>query len=148
MSQIRNCTEHDFRQILNLLGQLWPDVQLDVERLKQTFVKGLDSECQSYVCAEIDSKVVGFCSLTVRNSLWQQAGLGHIDEIVVDSHYRGRGIGSQLLDRVVALARQAGCRRIELDSALHRRAAHRFYEQKGFEKRAYLFSKQFDCAAQ
>lgn len=32
------------------------------------------------------------------------------------------------------------------DSAFHRRDAHRFYEQMGFERRAYLFSKELGRA--
>jgi hypothetical protein len=30
---------------------------------------------------------------------------------------------------------------VELDSAFHRSQAHKFYQQEGFENRAYLFSK-------
>jgi glucosamine-phosphate N-acetyltransferase len=37
--------------------------------------------------------------------------------------------------------RRQASRRVELDSAFHRKQAHRFYEQLGFENRAYLFSK-------
>jgi GNAT superfamily N-acetyltransferase len=45
------------------------------------------------------------------------------------------------LQQLLSLAKQKGCRVIELDSAFHREEAHRFYEHLGFEKRAYLFTK-------
>ena len=144
MIQIRDCTEADFEQIVGLLSQLWPDTQLDTQQLKEVFTRGLSSSHQRYICATINSKVIGFCSLTVKNNLWQQGYLGHIDELVVNEQNRGLGVGSQLLDRIVEIARQMGCRRVELDSAFHRDKGHKFYEQRGFEKRAYLFSKQLD----
>lgn len=36
----------------------------------------------------------------------------------------------------------AGCKRIELDSGFHREQAHKMYEHIGFNKRAFLFSKE------
>jgi hypothetical protein len=33
-------------------------------------------------------------------------------------------------------------KRLELDSAFHRTNAHAFYDKLGFEKRAYLFTKE------
>lgn len=40
------------------------------------------------------------------------------------------------------IAKSHGCKRLELDSAFHRVLAHEFYERLGFEKRAYLFSRE------
>jgi ribosomal protein S18 acetylase RimI-like enzyme len=77
----------------------------------------------------------------VKNSLWQKGFLGHVDELIVDTEYRGQGIGAMLLEHLVTVARERGCRRVELDSALHRKEAHEFYKRLGFESRALLFSK-------
>jgi glucosamine-phosphate N-acetyltransferase len=142
MVVIRECKEKDFEQVLKLLEQLWPDKKLDREKLHQILLRGLKSESQSYICAVIDENLVGFCSLTIKNSLWQAGLLGHIDELIVDKHYHGKGIGSMLLGSITKLAKEKGCRRIELDSAFNRAEAHKFYEKNGFEKRAYLFSKE------
>ena len=49
----------------------------------------------------------------------------------------------RLLERLASLARERGCRAMELDSAFHRVEAHAFYEKLGFEKRAFLFAKTF-----
>ena len=67
--------------------------------------------------------------------------MGHIDELVVHGEHRGRGIGTQLVERIICLAKERGCRRVELDTAFHRKDAHDFYERAGFEKRGYIFSK-------
>ncbi len=85
--------------------------------------------------------MIGFGSLTVKNSLWQAGPIAYVDELVVDEAHRGCGVGTRLLEELISLARLRGCRRIELDSALHREAAHRFYERHGFDNRAFVFSK-------
>ena len=83
----RKCTIDDFDKLLPLFYQLWPDQQLSDASLKKVFNKGITSECQYYLCAEIDRRIVGFCSLTVNNNLWQQGNLGHIDELIVDESF-------------------------------------------------------------
>ena len=141
MAVIRECAKDDFDQIIELLGQLWPNATFQVDNLREAFFRGLRSKYQRYFCTIIESKVVGFCSLTVKNSLWQQGSLGLIDELIVDDEYREKGIGSKLLDRIIEIAKALDCQAAILDSAFHRETAHRFYEQRGFTKAAYLFSK-------
>jgi ribosomal protein S18 acetylase RimI-like enzyme len=94
--------------------------------------RALSSENQKYLCAVENNKIVGFGSLTIKNNLWQEGNLGHIDEVVVDKSARGKGIGRQILSQLIALAKEKKCRRVELDTAFHRKGAHRFYEQHGF----------------
>ena len=144
----RECTTGDFDQLLPLFGQLWPDQLLDDAIMKKVFEKGICSEHQHYLWVEVDKRIVGFCSLSVKNNLWQQGNLGHIDELIVDESFRRKGIGKELLHRLIRFAEEKGCRRIELDSAFHRTKAHDFYEENGFEKRALLFSKKLGQSQQ
>ena len=139
MFQIRKCHSEDFDDVASLLRQLWPEKRLDAASLRMVFQRAVTSESQTYLCVIDGERIVGFGSLTLKNNLWQQGYLAHIDELVVDSDYRGRGIGTQLLNQLVRLARDRGCRRVELDSAFHREQAHQFYQQHGFENRAFLF---------
>ncbi len=139
--QIRRVTSHDFNEIVALLQQLWPDKTLHVEQLRNVYDQALHSDSQIYLCTDKAGAVIGFGSLSIKNNLWQEGFLGHIDELVVEKNYRNQGIGTLLLDRLIEIARERGCRRVELDSAFHRKGAHQFYEQRGFESRALLFSK-------
>jgi ribosomal protein S18 acetylase RimI-like enzyme len=141
MVQVRRCGAADFEDVLALLRQLWPGTALDRDALRAVFDRAIASDAQDYLCAVEGERVIGFASLTVKNNLWQAGHLGHVDELVVDEAHRGRGVGTLLLNELIAVARQRGCRRIELDSAFHREEAHRFYVRQGFESRAYLFSK-------
>jgi len=80
--------------------------------------------------------------LTIKNNLWQAGNLGHIDELVIDKSYRGKGFGKRMIQSITDIALEGKCKRIELDTAFHRKEAHKFYESIGYENRAYLFSKK------
>ncbi|HET9986518.1 MAG TPA: GNAT family N-acetyltransferase [Longimicrobiales bacterium] len=47
-----------------------------------------------------------------------------------------------LVDRIQAIARERGCERIEVNSAEHREAAHRFYGALGYVPKSVRFQKR------
>jgi ribosomal protein S18 acetylase RimI-like enzyme len=141
---IRFCIKEDFASIFGLLCQLWPDMDLDYKKMQEVYKQAIVSDKQKLIVGIYKSNIVGFCSLTIKNNLWQAGNLAYIDELVVDKRYRGQGIGKQLIDKITAIAKENRCKRIELDTAFHRKDAHRFYEKIGYEKRAYKFSKIID----
>ena len=55
-----------------------------------------------------------------------------IEDVVVDSCARGRGIGEALTRKAVQLALERGARTIDLTSRRSRESAHRVYEKVGF----------------
>ncbi|MDR1983897.1 MAG: GNAT family N-acetyltransferase [Prevotellaceae bacterium] len=138
--QIRLCTDNDYASVFELLRQLW-NKQLNYEMLQSVYNNALKSDSQKLIVCLVDNKVTGFCSLTIKNNLWQAGNLGHIDELIVDKNHRRQGIGRKLMDEITKIAKENNCKRIELDSAFHRKEAHQFYENSGYENRAYLFSK-------
>lgn len=142
MIKIRELTINDVDTLIKLLEQLWVGKSIDENAVKRVIEKGLNSDCQIYICATDNKKLIGYCSLTIKNNLWMSANLGNVDELVVDSEYRNQGIGKLLMAEIEQIAKNHECKRLELDSAFHRTIAHEFYERLGFEKRAYLFSKE------
>jgi glucosamine-phosphate N-acetyltransferase len=140
--KIRPCRRKDFAAVVQLLRQLWPDTHLETAALRNVYERNLRAKSQVYLCAFDGKNACGFASLTTKNNLWQAGKVGHIDELVVDERYRGCGLGTQLLNEIIAHAKQRGCVRVELDSAFHRNGAHEFYRRHDFEKRAYVFSKR------
>jgi len=138
---IRPTKLEDFDEILPLLKQLWPANSLDLKAARDIFTKGLASDRRACLCACQGDLIIGFCTLIVRDCLWLQGDVGYLCDLVVDQEHRGSGVGTALVEKVVEIARERGCRHVELDSGFHRTAAHQFYERRGFEKRAFLFSR-------
>lgn len=58
-----------------------------------------------------------------------------IEDVVVDSSARGRGVGEALTHAALAAARAAGATTVELTSRPNREAANRLYQRLGFELR-------------
>ena len=141
---IRPTKPEDFDGIKPLLRQLWPTNPIDWNAARDIFHRGLASDQRAYLCAWQGDRIIGFCTLMIRDCLWLQADVAYLCDFVVDQDHRGCGIGTALVEKVVEIARQRGCRRVELDSGFHRTEAHGFYERRGFEKRAFLFSKRVE----
>jgi GNAT superfamily N-acetyltransferase len=63
-------------------------------------------------------------------------------DLITTESARSKGYGAKLLSYLEDLARAEGCDTIALASALWRKDAHRFYEEKmGYEKPSYTFHK-------
>jgi GNAT superfamily N-acetyltransferase len=131
----------DFTSIFNLFKQLWPGLELDYAGLNAVYEQALSSVTQHLIVGVQEDRVVGFCSLSLKNNFWKAGCIGNVDELVVDEHYRGQGIGKKLISRIEEIAISNQCKQIELDSSFHRKEAHHFYESIGYKTRAYLFTK-------
>ena len=141
MFHIRQCKANDFDTVILLLRQLWTDKTVDPTLLRPIFERGLASSSKMYLVAMDENQVVGFGSLSLKDDLWPEGQVAYIDELIVNSEYRSKGIGAQLLNHLIATAREKGCYRIELTCAFSRTDAHGFYKHNDFASRAYVFSK-------
>lgn len=82
---------------------------------------------------EHESAIVGCLQLTFLPGLLLQGGWrAQIEGVRVDSRYRRHGIGEGMILAAVALARERGCRLVQLTTNKDRRDAQRFYRRLGF----------------
>jgi GNAT superfamily N-acetyltransferase len=65
----------------------------------------------------------------------------HVDDLVTAAAHRGSGYGGYLLDILEERARSANCALLELDSGLHRTAAHGFYRARGMRHTCHHYGK-------
>jgi len=77
--------------------------------------------------AEEDGRIFGFVGLIVEDAR------GELEPIVVSPAARGAGIGRALGERVVAVARELGLRRIDVRPVARNDAAIRFFHGLGFD---------------
>jgi GNAT superfamily N-acetyltransferase len=86
---------------------------------------------ESILIAEVDEKIVG----TLEISKAYKARFGFfavLRRFVVDSEYRGRGVGRQLMSFALEEARRMGCSAIELSVDPENTRPHDFYKKLGF----------------
>ena len=66
----------------------------------------------------------------------------YVDDLVTTSASRSAGVGRALLTDLERRARAAGCTLLDLDSAVHRHDAHRFYLRERMALSAHHFDKK------
>jgi ribosomal protein S18 acetylase RimI-like enzyme len=82
---------------------------------------------------ELDGKILGSLSLVVfRIPTGVRAW---IEDVVVDTEQRGRGIGEALTRSALERANQEGAKTVDLTSRPTREAANRLYQRVGFVQR-------------
>lgn len=91
-----------------------------------------DPDNTLYVWEE-EGRVVGSLQLTFIPGLaYQGAWLAQVESVRVDSALRGQRIGEKMMQAVMMVARERGCRSMQLKTDKRRIAAHRFYQRLGF----------------
>jgi phosphoacetylglucosamine mutase len=133
---LRHIKVQDLRDsYYRLLGQLSSiDVEkMDAER-SSAMIRRLGDHHQIYVLEEMDSTIiVGSGTLLVEEKFIHNYGkVGHIEDIVVHSDYRGYGLGKIIIDHLTERARLAECYKCILDCSDINVG---FYEKCGYIKK-------------
>lgn len=133
----RATTDADILRCWPVLRQLRPELAADA---LLAAVRRMEAHGYRLVCAEdADGEVRAVAGYRITEML--RTGLMlEVDDLVTDAAARSGGYGRALLGWLVAEARAAGCSVVELDSAVHRHAAHRFYFREGMHILGYHFS--------
>lgn len=90
-------------------------------------------EMEVHLAVDALDRAVGMVSLSHRPQLRLKGRIATIDELVVASAWRKRGIGKELLLRAISRARTLGCKRIDVDS-LDGTGGPEFLQKCGFKR--------------
>ena len=134
---IREATRVDLPAVIDLLHE---DVIREVDEsavaaasYADAFDEIASDAHQQLLVGEVDGDVVATAQLTWVRRLTYVGGLMCIVESVrVRSDLRGRGLGRELMEHVIALARDRGAARVELTTNGKRVRAREFYADLGF----------------
>ena len=93
----------------------------------------IDSPASALLVARVDGRIVGTLTLVIfRIPTGMRAW---IEDVVVDDAARGHGVGEALNRFALNLAKQRGCKTVDLTSRPSREAANRMYQRIGFQAR-------------
>jgi GNAT superfamily N-acetyltransferase len=90
-----------------------------------------------------DDRVVGVAVHRIYENTADGVHL-YVDDLVTTELERSRGAGKALLDHLKAIARDAGCAFLTLDSGTQRRQAHKFYFREELVVTAFHFAIPLD----
>ena len=94
----------------------------------------------STLVVERNGVVVAALGLAFAHYIHRRQPIARITILVVDDDWRGRGIGTALLEEAKARARAEGCELLELTSNARLTDAHAFYAAQGFEPTSKRFA--------
>lgn len=114
---------HDFN---SEFGEPTPDVAVLAARLR-----GLLSRDATFAIIA-GEPAVGLALVTLRSNVWYEGLVALLDEMYVVPQLRGRGIGSAIIQQLMATARGSGIDLIEINVDEGDTDAQRFYERHGF----------------
>jgi len=138
---LRIATFDDLTAVVRLLaddflGQQREDLSEPVNQNYVTAFREIDADPNNaLIVAELDGRVVGTLQLTFTPSLsYKGSKRCTVESVRVDSEFRGKGIGREMMLWSIKSAKEKGCISMQLTSHNDRLDAHRFYEQLGFSK--------------
>jgi ribosomal protein S18 acetylase RimI-like enzyme len=109
----------------------------------------LDDPVTVIFVADKDAEVIGYAWAAIEGydymALRGPAGVLH--DLIVDPHYRGRGVGRLLLDATLSYLNSRGAPRVVLSTAERNQAAQRLFERMGFRRTMVEMTRDFDDPA-
>ena len=92
------------------------------------------------IVVEVDDKIVGFGCLVVEYKIRGYTS-GHIEDVVIDEEWRGKGVGEKLVKALCDKAEEHNCYRVSL---FCRKELVSFYNKNGFEVNNVVMKKFFN----
>jgi GNAT superfamily N-acetyltransferase len=87
----------------------------------------------------IEGKIIGRAFLFLIYNDLHSKPYGLLEDVFIEEKYRGKGIGKELVQRVIEKAKEFGCYKLIATSRFERENVHRLYENLGFKKWGYEF---------
>lgn len=97
------------------------------------------------VAVFIENECVGLTGFWIGTKLWCGKYL-ELDNVVISSKKRSKGIGKVLFDYMVEIAKNEGCSMLALDSYTSNFKAHKFFYNQGFAPKGFHFINILDMS--
>ena len=129
---IRPARPEDIPRMCELLSDLFSvETDFEVDVIKQ--MKGLSMLVSNpwgrafVVVAVVDNSIVGMATVQTLISTAEGGHVGLVEDVIVDRQFRGRGVGTLLLEQIADWSRENGLKRLQLLADSDNRPALEFY---------------------
>jgi GNAT superfamily N-acetyltransferase len=133
MTTIRLATENDFGKI-HALNRQFADFIKTPEKFKITVaqMKAEKNLFKMLVLEDEDGEIIGFATTFIAWYSWVGKTF-YLDDIYVKEKFRHLGLGSKIMEEVIKMAREAGCKKIRWQVSEWNENAINFYKKLGAE---------------
>jgi len=111
--QIRKAQNQDVDFIYKSICEL-ENEELDFEVFKEIFDENIVNRNNLYLIAENENEGLGFISFHTQNLLHHCGRVGEIQEFFINKNHRGKGIGRQLIEKIMQYAEENKLKSIEV----------------------------------
>ena len=130
ITELQTLASSQIFDVLSLMRELDPDITVTEEML----LRAVGAPGTHFFAAVDEDRIVGCASLCVFDS--PTGRKASVEDVVVGSAYRGRGIGRALMEHIIDFARrELAPIDMHLTSRPHRTAANALYRSLGFVPR-------------
>lgn len=130
-------SDSDYHKAYPIVRQLLRDLDMQVYATRVFVARA--TGYRMFV-AEIGEQIVGVIGIVPNHNLHDGFAL-YIEHVIVDKASRGKGYGSKLIQFAEMMAKEEGCRVVELDSDFEFAEAQKLYERSGYRRYGYCYAK-------
>lgn len=137
MIRIEPATEQDIDALGALLQQLFAieaDFHFDAAKTGRALQQLINDARACVLVAREDDDIIGMCTAQLVISTAEGAYSAWVEDVVVDSQQRGKGLGKQLLNALEEWAKGQGATRLQLLADMQNQPALEFYRHNGWQQ--------------
>ncbi len=135
MINIKPATEQDINALGGLLQQLFAieaDFHFNAAKTSRALRQLINDDRACVLVAHDDDNVIGMCTAQLVISTAEGAYSAWVEDVIVDSEHRGKGIGKQLLSTLEEWAKGQGAPRLQLLADMENQPALGFYRRNNW----------------
>lgn len=129
--QIRKVKNQDLDFVYKSICELEKE-KLNFEVFKEIFNENISNPNNLYLIVENENEGLGFISFHIQNLLHHCGKVGEIQEFFIHQNHRGKGIGRQLIEKIIQYAEENKLKSIEVTTNRKRVENVIIYENLGF----------------
>lgn len=143
--EFKIATYSDLEDIIKLCNTCFNE-NTNLEYAKKVYLENESDPNQVYLIGLVEGEIVAHTKINVIPTIYEDMNTYAIlNHVCVKPEYRRAHIGTKMLDECFKIAKERGCKCVELWSKNFREAAHGLYHSYGFEVMdAKFFSKNID----
>lgn len=128
---IRSVEETDFEQIINLFRELAVFEKLPEKMINSVERMHIEKEFFNCFVAETTDKIiVGYATYFFAYYTWIGKSL-YMDDLYVKPEFRGKGVGTKLINQVIDFAKKSGCHKLHWQVSGWNKQAMEYYKRLG-----------------